>query len=405
MLTLIKIAWRNIWRNRLRSAVVITSIVLGIWAGLFIMAVTLGLNEQRLNSAIHTSLAHIQIHHPDYENDPNIKFTLHDPQTIQNTLQASGGVKAYAMHVLAMGMVNSAGGAYGVRIVGISPEQEQKITTIHKQLTKGHYFTKFKKHPVIIGAKLAHKIKADVRSKLVTTIQNTDEDIISSSFRIEGIFKTNNSVFDESTIFVREEDLREVTGLAKGFHEATILCNNLDQVNPVLMRLKKVLAKDKIQSWDQLSPELGYAQEMMGSMIYIFMGIVLLALSFSIINTMLMAVLERKKELGMLKAIGMNNRRIFTMITLETVFIAAIATPIGMLLSYAVIRYYAKQGIDLSAVAEGLNSLGVGSRIFTSLPAKEYWTITLMTLIVAFLASLFPARRALKLKPTEAISE
>ena len=142
---------------------------------------------------------------------------------------------------------------------------------------------------------------------------------------------------------------------------------------------------------------------MMSEVLYIFMLIILLALSFSIINTMLMAVLERKKEIGMLMCIGMNKINLFSMIAFETVFISMVAAPIGILAAYATITYFGANGIDLSIVADGLEALGMGSSIFPFLPNELYINISLMTLVVAFLSSLFPARRALALRPAEAV--
>jgi len=403
MKTIIKIAWRNIWRNKLRSSIVILSIVLGIWAGLFIMAMTLGLNEQRMNGAVNTYLSHVQIHNPKYTEDPNLKYSLTDPDNTLKIVESNPKIKAFAKHVLATGMVNTASGSAGIQIIGIYPEQEKKLTTISTKLVEGTYFTKFKKNPVVIGEKLANKLKLNVKSKLVTSIQDLDNNIISTSFRVEGIYKTQNSMFDESTIFVRADDLKNTLGLTNQIHEIAILCQSIDQTDDVKAELQSKLKNDKVETWGEISPELGYAQEMMGTMIYLFMGIVLLALAFSIVNTMLMAVLERKKEIGMLMAVGMTKRKIFLMITFETIFISMVATPIGMALSFITIEYFGKNGIDLSSVAEGLSSLGIGSKIYTFLPAELYINITLLTLLIAFLASLFPAKRALKLKPTEAI--
>ena len=161
--------------------------------------------------------------------------------------------------------------------------------------------------------------------------------------------------------------------------------------------------KNKAESWSEIAPELGYAQEIMGSVIYIFMGIILIALSFGIINTMLMAVLERKKELGMLMSVGLNKRKVFLMIVFETIFISLVAAPIGILLSYLLISYFGIHGIDLSVVGEGLEEFGIGTRIYTKLSLNNYWTISFLTLIVTFLSSLIPARRALKLNPAEAV--
>ena len=116
-----------------------------------------------------------------------------------------------------------------------------------------------------------------------------------------------------------------------------------------------------------------------------------------------MAVLERKKELGMLMSVGLNKRKVFLMIVFETIFISLVAAPIGILLSYLLISYFGIHGIDLSVVGEGLEEFGIGTRIYTKLSLNNYWTISVLTLIVTFLSSLIPARRALKLNPAEAV--
>ena len=403
MKTLIKIAWRNVWRNKLRSSLVILSIVLGIWAGLFLMAMTLGLNEQRMNGAVDTYLSHLQIHHPKFKEDLNIKDTIIDKKQTVAIIQKNTNIKAFAERIVVQGMIANSKGSKGIELLGIRPEQEKKLTSISTHLTEGTYFTKFKKNPAVIGEKLAKKLHLKIRSKVVVTLQDYNGNLTAALFRVEGIFKTNSSVFDESTVFVRASDLDKSIAMHGKIHEIAILGKSIGDVKKIKSALISKITNNKVESWNEISSELGYAQEMMSSMVFIFMGIVLLALAFSIINTMLMAVIERKKELGMLMAVGMNKKRLFSMISLETLFIAMIATPIGMLLSYWSISYFNKYGIDLSIIASGLESLGIGSRVYTYLPKNLYINITATTLLVAFLASVFPARRALKLRPAEAI--
>lgn len=400
MKTLLKIAWRNIWRNKLRSSVVMVSIILGIWSGLFIMAMTLGLNEQRMSGAINTYLSHIQIHHPKFEEDYNKKYTIVDNENILKQLDTISHIKSFSERLVLTGMASTAKGNYGVSIMGIFPEQEKNVTNISQKLKEGTYLYKLKRNPIIIGKKLADKLGVKIESKIVLNFQDTDNNTIASSFRVEGIFKTTNSVFDQGTVFVKYKDVAYLTGLEGKFHEIAILCDKIDNSETVESQIK---TSNLIESWDVISPELGYAQEVMSNFIYIFMGIILLALAFGIVNTMLMAILERKRELGMLLSIGMNKRNVFSMIMIETIFLALIATPIGMLLSFWSIKYFGKYGIDLSSVATGLESLGIGSKIFTYLPVTMYFNITLMTLAVAFISAIIPARKALKLKPAEAI--
>ena len=403
MSTLIKIAWRNVWRNKIRSGVVIISIVLGIWAGLFVMAMTLGLNEQRMNGAISTYLSHVQVHDAQYSKEQNINYYIQNKEKILNKIESDNNIKAYAKRTIVTAMAANSNGSYGVQIVGINPAEEKKLTSISDKLIEGTYLNKFKRNPIVIGKALADKLDLNLRSKIVITLQDINSNIVSTSFRVEGIFRTSSSMFDEATLFVKMDDLEQITGLSGQIHEIAILANSIDNTEKIKSNLNKDILGSKAETWSDIAPELGYANEMMSRFIYIFMGIIFLALAFSIINTMLMAVLERRKELGMLMSVGMNKSRIFSMITLETLFISALATPIGMLLSFWTISYFDEVGIDLSIVAKGLESLGIGTRIYTFLPRQLYINITFLSLLVTFVSALFPARRALKLNPVEAI--
>jgi ABC-type lipoprotein release transport system permease subunit len=400
---ILKIAWRNVWRNKLRSIIVLLSIVLGIWSGIFIMGLTLGLNEQRLSGAVNSYLSHIQIHNPAYQIEQKLQLSIEDPDAFTSIFLSNQNIVGVSKRQIVNGMAGSAKGTYGVQIMGIDPGPEKKVTSISKSLVAGTYFEKFKKNPVVIGKKLADKLGLKVKSKVILTFQNMSGDLVSLAGRVDGIYRTNNSAFDKTSIFVKQKDLAKYTGLGDKIHEIAILTKNMTDVEAVKAELKEVKGNYKVESWDELSPELGYAQEIMGTMMFIFIGIILLALSFGIVNTMLMAVLERKRELGVLMGIGMNKKRIFLMIVLETLFLAVIATPIGMFLSYGSIVYFGKKGIDLSAVADGLESFGIGTTIYTYLPGDMYFKITLFTVVVALIASIYPARKALKLYPVDAI--
>jgi len=400
MKTLIKIAWRNVWRNKLRSTIVMLSIGLGIWSGLFIMAMTLGMNEQRMSGAIDSYLSHIQIHHPKFQDDYNKKYTLIDDANLTEQLDTIPQIKAYSQRLFVTGMASTAKGNYGVHIMGIFPENEKKVTSISQQLIEGTYFKRLKQNPIVIGKKLADRLGLKINSKVVLNFLDKNNNTIANSFRVEGIFKTTNSIFDEGTVFVKYQDMAPLVGLEGKFHEVAILTDNMEDIKAVK---SEIVTQDSVESWYEISPELGYTQTLLEDFMFIFMGIVLLALAFGIINIMLMAVLERRRELGMLLCIGMSKRKVFGMILLETLFIAFVATPLGMFLSYLSITYFGKNGIDLSIVSAGLESWGAGSKVFTHLPLTFYWSITLMTLTVAFLAALIPARRALKLNPAEAV--
>ena len=402
MKTLITISWRNVWRNKLRSLTVITSIVLGLWAGFFTMALTLGLNEQRMDSAVKSYLSHVQIHHPGFLENYNIKDVLKQPDEIFASLENNPLVRAAAKRTLIAGMGSTAHGSLGIQVLGIDPEAEKDLTTISASLVKGTYFSEIKSKPVIIGETLAEKLKLDIKKKLYITFVDKDGNQQKIKLKVEGIYKTASSIFDGANIYMKRTDLNNLLG-SDIAHEIAILCHSIDQAGALKTELSEKFDKDKVETWSEIAPELGYADEMMSFFIYIFMGIILVALSFGIINTMLMAVLERKRELGMLMSVGMTKSRVFLMIMFETIFISAIATPIGIALSYWIIIHFGEHGIDLSVVGKGLENFGVGHRVYTHLPNILYFNISFMTLIITFISSLFPARRALKLQPAEAV--
>jgi len=232
------------------------------------------------------------------------------------------------------------------------------------------------------------------------SFQDKDNQTISKSFRVEAIYKTANSMYDQLHVFVPQEDLASLIGIREGGHELLIKCKSLDDAPKVQSVLK---TSNLVQRWDQRAPELGYAQQIMGSFMYIFIGIILMALAFGIINTMLMAILERQSELGMLMSIGMNKFKIFSMIVMETLFLVVFALPMGMILAQKTIGYFSTQGIDLSIVAKGLENVGLEAVIYPFLTSEYYFNITIMTTLVALVSGLIPARRALKINPAEAV--
>jgi len=400
---LIKIAWRNVWRNGLRSSVVIASIAMGIWAGLFVISVSAGLNEQRTKDALNTYISHVQIHNPEFVKDNNVEYRIDDMDKVRKTLSGNAAVKSFSERVVLSGMVSSSAGGFGARITGIDPEQEKSVSTMHEKLVDGAYFEGMKKNPVMIGKKLAEKLKVGLRKKVVLTFQNDNGDILTGAFRVVGIYKTSNSKADEMNVFVRASDVNRLLEENAGYHEVAIIVNNLAEVDTVSSTISASLPNLKVQSWKEVSPDLGYADEMMMQMLYIIIGIILMALSFGIINTMLMAVLERKRELGMLMSVGMNKTKVFFMIVVETVFISMVGGPIGVVLGYLTVSHFGSAGIDLSVVGKGLEEFGISTMVYTNLEPRFYLNVTVMVIVAAILSSIYPAIKALQLKPAEAV--
>jgi putative ABC transport system permease protein len=398
------IAWRNIWRNKLRSSVVIFSILLGIWAGVFVLGFSLGLNNQRIESALNSTISHVQIHHPKFLEEYSFKYQLANPTETQAFLNLNEKVKAFTARSVVNGMVSSSAGAAGVKIFGVYPELESQTTDLHQMLIEGDYFKGISKNPVVIGEKLAEKLKLKLRSKVVLTFQDEQGEMLAAAFRVAGIFKSPSTKYDESNLFIRQQDVARLLDVKHApVHGIALLAENMENIEQVQQEIQAEFPLLKVRSWKEVSPEMGYSDEVMAQSLYIIIVIIMLALAFGIINTMLMAVLERKRELGMLMAVGMNKMRVFWMIVTETIYLSLLGGPTGIFLGWLTIQFFQKQGIDLSLVGEGMESLGLGTMVYPELESSFYVNIALMVVVTAILASIYPARKALKLKPAETV--
>ena len=402
ILTLIKISWRNVWRNKLRSIVVIFSVIFGLLGGIIIIAMSYGLNEERMNNAVEAYLSHVQIHNKQFSEDYNIMNTIDNLSQIENVIKNDNRVVSYSKRIILNGMLSNSNGSYGIQVKGIDPEQEKMVTNTFEKIIEGEYFNSKRDNTILVGKKLADRLNLKLKSKVVVTFQDENYDLTSLLFRVEGIYRSGNSRYDESNVFVRNDNIKKNLPAFSGYHELPILLTDINLRNEVKKDLSKISEENIVEGWDDISKELAYANEMLAAVLYIFMMIILFGLSFGIVNTMLMAILERKKEIGMLMSIGMNRYKIFMMISFETIFLSLVALPIGLFSSYLIVEYYSVVGIDLSIVEAGLENFGVGTRLYFKVPNQEYFIVSLMVFIISLISSIFPSIRALKINPVEA---
>ncbi len=403
MKIVLKIAWRNVWRNKLRSLVVVCSIFLGIWAGIFVSAFSFGLNEQRKQGMIRNQISHLQIHHPAWLDQKEVAYTF-SGTAVDAYLNDDSRLDAYATRCKVNGMVSSAHYSGAAQIIGVKPKAEAALSHLANKITEGKYFSDQGKNPVLIGRALAHKLEAKIGSRIVLNFSDGQGNIISSAFKVKGFYKDVSSKLEELQLFVRQSDLQKLLSLdSNQVHEIAILLKAEKNIENLEEEMQAKFPSLRIQNWKEISPDLAYADEIMSQMLYIIIGIIMLALSFGIINTMLMAVLERRKELGMLMCVGMSKTKVFTMIIVETFYLALLGGPLGILFAYYSVWQGSKSGLDLAAFSDGLASYGINSVIYPILPSSFYWGTALIVFAMSLLAAIYPARQALKLNPAETL--
>lgn len=400
---LLKVAWRNIWRNRKRSLIIISAVSIGLSAGIFLMAFYNGMVEQRIRLAIQNETSHIQLHHPEFRNDLELKYFLKEGPFILGQVRADVLVKQATGRIIIPGMIASASGSSGITINAVAPTEEAQVTGLPRKIIAGNYFDSLKSNELLIGEKLMSTLKLRLRNKAVLTFQDTSGTIVSAAFRITGVFRTVNTPYDESNVFVKTGSVDELAGLKGEINEIAVLLHSGKTLEAAVSRFQKKFPGTEIKTWKEISPEIGLTVSVADQMVLIFMGIILLALAFGIVNTMLMAILERTRETGMLLALGMNRPRVFKMILLETLLLVLAGCPGGILAALTAIKITQHTGISFKKFAEVYSSFGYSDVIYPELTLRQFGLSMLLVLLTALLASLFPAWRALRLHPAEAM--
>ncbi len=407
MKTLLKIAWRNIWRNTTRSLVVVISLAIGIWATVIILAVSDTLHIESLKEAIEYKYGHIQIENPAFVKNEKLVLTIPDGERILEKIRTDEEVKAATARTKVYGIIASAGYSSNINLIGILPGPEEKTTLLKSRLTSGSYLDPELRNPIILGERLAKKLNVKPGNKVVLGFEGKAGELISSTFRITGLYTTTQSRDEETLVYADLADVTRLAGIEGQYNKIVIKLKDPDKLAPYLVSLKARFGSPDvlIQDWREANADLQLLSDWIDQLDLIVTIIVLIALAFGIVNTMLMSILERYKELGILMAIGMNRLRVFTMIVMETTYLSILGGAIGMVIGFITISALNYKGINLSLFSEALTGWGFNDVVYPVLELRTYVLITVLVILTAVVTSIYPAVKALTLKPNEAIGK
>ncbi len=405
MKTLLTISWRNIWRNRSRSLIIIIAIILGLMGGVFSAAVRLGTEQQQYRESVEHQISHIQVHHTDFVANPEARFRIAQGFEIAKQLTEHPAIKVASPRTVFDGMAASANMNSGIRIKGVDPDTEAHTTSLDKLIVEGTYFAENGRLPsVIIGRELAEKLNSGVGSRIVLTFQDIEGEIISASFRIEALYEVSSSRFEERNVFVRTTVLNSFIGDPGAVTEIAVLLEDSDEYRKLKDEIQAMHANLEVRHWADLMPALFYSLEFLDQSLIWMVGIIMLGVSFGLLNTILMSVLERIKEFGVLMAIGMKKTKVFAMVLLETSLVSLIGGVIGLLLSFGMVEYLYVRGIDLSSVGgDGLSEFGYASVIYPEIDPVFYFKLMILVVAFAVVAAIYPAWKAVRFVPAEAV--
>lgn len=413
---LLRLAWRNLWRNSRRTLIAMAAIGFGYAMLLFVACLMAGLRQQMVESGTDLVLSDAEVHAPSYYPDRPINQTLGgrdgtDVSALVAAIAADPRVEAASPRVYGYGLVSATHQSAGAQLLGVVPDQEQKITVLQSRMVKGSYLTGRIAKGVVMGDKLATTIGVEVGSEIVVLTPATDGSTGNDLYTVVGMFHTGLDAMDRDLVLMPLASLQDLLRLSPGrIHEVGIKLHDSDitAATKTAAALAVQLSKSfpvRVRAWPELAPELADYVQFNRRVTFILFLIFFLLAVMGIVNTMLMAIVSRTRELGMLLAVGMRPVQLVGLIVAEAAILAGGSLVLGGAVGSPVLWYLQVHGLYLGG-SRGAISLGgvvVGPLWYGRQDFAAYTQAALGLAVTAVVSALYPALRAARFRPTEAL--
>jgi ABC-type lipoprotein release transport system permease subunit len=400
-----RLAWRNLWRNHRRTLIMLTAITLGVWAMISMTALIRGMVDGMVLDSIETLPGHVQIRHPGYSDDPSIEKTIAEPNPALLQVLDGPEVTAWTTRVRAISVITSERASRGVSLLGVIPGGERALSFVADNIVEGRFLESADDPGIILGRKLVDRLETKLGHRVVVMSQDPDNNLADRGYRIVGIFESKLSAYEEGFVFAGQETVQKMLGIPGRVTEIAALGDNYRDVDGLVAVLDTVAPTDaEVLPWFELDKYLGAMLPMMDGFVLVWIVVIFLALSFGLVNTLVMAVFERVREIGLMLALGMKPVMIMSQIIIESLLLLAIGLLIGDVLAWLTIQWMSS-GLDLSVVADGLDRFGMSTILVPVLLIRDIVMANVTVLLLGFFASLSPAWRASRYNPIEAITK
>lgn len=383
------------------------AVVIGVWSMICIAALMRGIIGGMVQNGIDTLTGHLQIHQRSYPDDPVVDHRIEDPMPVIRVLEKElPGESLWTPRVRVNAVANNARHSTGVSLVGVDPDKEARISFIGTSVTRGRYLEKNDTSAILIGKALAEQFETRIGKKLILMSQDATGEIASRAFRIAGLFQAEMEATEKSYVFVHIKTAQQMLKIKGALSEVAVLLPDADMGEETAQRLQHLLAGQKltVRSWQQILPLVTAMLKLYDTFVFIWFLVIFVAMGFGIVNTTLMSVFERMREFGLLKALGMRPGRIVKNILMESALILLLGIAIGNTLAILSNWVLSLDGIDLSALAQGVEYAGMARIIFPVMLAKDILGADLVVLLLGLMVSLYPAMKAARFKPVEALA-
>ena len=405
-----KMAWRNIWRNPRRTLLTVCAITFASVLLVFMLSFQFGSYETMINTSVKISTGHVQVQAKTYLEKKNIRLVIPEPQSVAAIVDRIPEVAAYTFRGQAFSLISSKNRTYGVVVTGIDPQKEASVSRLKNLIREGSFLADGDQHQAVVGRLLAKNLRVTIGDELTLLGQGRDGSIAATVVQVKGIFSSGIDEFDRSAIQIPLTAFQDTYSMGQAVHEIVIIGRSLSDVPKIKTKLQSALTAPNSPGqiatldWQELMPGLRQAIEMDLVSGLIFYGLLIIVVAFSILNTFLMAIFERKKEFGVMMAIGTTPRRLTKILLIESMTITLIGIIAGIGIGIGVTAYFQVHGIDFAGGSELLSQFGISGRMY---PKLSFLSVTIgpfMVLFFTFFAALYPALKVQRLRPVEAMT-
>lgn len=402
--TFAKIAWYSLSRRRSRSILVIIMIAVCFWGILVMEGFYDGMTEQVIDNAIRSSSGHITIYAQDYRLEKSLDKRINNTSEISRHLQNTENIHSYSQRIIQDGLIATAHYSQGGMIQGIDLESEKKHAQLNEYLIDGEYGFGKKGKGILLGAKLATKLKAGIGKKIILSAQDSNHEISAIALKVTGILRTNNLAVDERAVFIDLQTARRLLQVNEGASQISIMVKEQKQLSSTIKNLQQHYPHLDILSWDAVYPALLQSRQMMKIFNLITSLIVFLIAGIGIFGVMMVSVLERLREFGVMLAVGTKQMQIFLVVVIEAFCMSLIGYAIGALLGGTTLFYYMRKGLDLRIFSEGLEAFGIDTLVYAIIRPEYFITAFLAIFFASFCSVLYPIWVLKRSQPIESIT-
>ena len=407
---LFKIAWRNLWRNRRRTLITMAMISVGFALALVSLGLGDGAHNQMIRNAVRAGSGNLTVEERAYLDEPTNDKLVRSSSDLAARIRRVPGVQNVSERIIVPGLIYTADNSVGLAVFGVDPATDMTRETLGKQIVEGEYLREGDRRGIVIGSDLARKLKTAVGKKAVLTAQDATGEISSQLVRVRGIFHTGVSEVDGYFAQIGLPLARELLGVREGATQLAIFLDNEKDQARVKARIEPLVTEPTaaVFDWQEVMQDLVLFVQMDNAGNYIFMGIIMVIVALGILNTILMSVLERMREFGLMTALGASPARLLALVVLETAMLALVALGAGCALGFGGHLYLATHGFDLGMASDQqLTAAGVAFDpiIYSSLSVSRVLWLTGIVFGITMLVGIWPAVRASRVDPVKAITK